>query len=156
MRTAVSHISCVLSWSGTNFNVYGLWATASLQISCVSNLTRTYGKRFGSMCTASLNISCVRHHHHQVSNNFRRIHLIYLWAKIYPRAVISYQIFLKQPFVTSTTFLSVFLVLKNAPILPSWWMPDNEQKFILDLYFLGLPLFIIIAPLKKFIIIIIP
>ena len=59
------------------------------------------------MCTASLHISCVRHHH-QVSNNFKRIDLIYLWAKIYPGAVISYPIILKQPFVTSTTFMSVF------------------------------------------------
>ena len=50
-------------------------------------------------------------------------------------------------------FSLFFLVFRNTPIHHTIRMPSNEQKFFLNLCFLGLPFFIAIVPLNKFIIV---
>ena len=50
-------------------------------------------------------------------------------------------------------FFFNFFIFWQTPISISWWMPNNRQKFFLNLYFLCFSFFIPIVPLKKFIII---
>ena len=46
-------------------------------------------------------------------------------------------------------FCLFFLVFRNTPVPPSWWMPSNGQKFFFYICFLSLAILMTIVPLNN-------
>ena len=57
--TALSHIFCVLKWSGTNFRLFDSLRMAELHISCVISRSGIYPNDSGSSSTDFVHIFCV-------------------------------------------------------------------------------------------------
>ena len=134
--TALSHIFCILKWSGIQWNASGMVRITSLHISCVQKWSGTNNSIHNLFLTASLHISSVLKRPGTYANEsqFMRMALSHISCVLRWSGIVTIQLimFIYALKIIQKIFVSGHQIQKDPCLIPCFSSSNIHQSQYLD------------------------